>query len=1317
MAPLLLPISLSPHVCIVSSPDLSSLLESSSLPPLPQILQSFSPLPNVTTRSTSLTTIPHSSFALRFSDLLEIETACREDDDQRAVRTIDWIGARVDKRCAKWVQDVENTPEKEWLRTPWWDELRHCAEGDHVPSKTEGWNHPVSVILAVSTLSANPLQSITSLHSRELDFPSWVDSAVFRYTLIIHPKNSPLSNQEAGALFNAVKKQFGLHSYLLPLELPSPPPPQRPVPTLLPRLPLPEQEDKSSPSSASGASHPQGVNTLKLSEGDIQQTSKFTREFVVMSLVPWMEKCVLEWNETFSSTRRLPSRLFSSTRRLFGSPSPSPAPTNNLSSSATSLPRSSFSTSTGRSDMTVPPPSQQRRLAEFATILGDYKMAIAVLESLRKDGKPAADVLPMLLSPSPAIPTYVLNALSNIHPSPTQSPPKAQLRALIAAVRWEAGIPTSDFLGDALGGERWLVWAAGDAEETTSALLLAHAASLCARKGSNRRAAFYYLMAANKLEKVGIKPLTMHFLRKAHELYTTKPQKLLSPSFWDSEYQSLDTASYFDAILSGIGHPLGRLLYTTGDIAGAVKLFVGLLRGSNVHGQSTNDKAASGGQEVTATSMFLEDFQVALDHLKSTVNDTSLLAQLKLPTQFCIPRDTRLRLSGGHSKHSDDVWEVREEAWLQFRRENGNNEQLEKSGKAVVGETFWIDLVLQNPLDTEINLSNFTAVVQEETGTSSSEAPAQTEVINQVVLAAKEKKKISLSIKPLKPTALIFHQVTFNFLSLLPTSEPLSYQGQRLHNTPAQRQVATYAPDTHFVLDVVEAHHRLTADFSDEQISLLQGEYGDLRIWLSNTGINPITELWVVVGACDELWFNEPQDEFKKGVSESEILLSPNSIKPDVVYRVPNIATDESPFQPGENKEIFLKFRAETPGRRELCFLLTYRQGGDTPFQSIRLSKEYEVQELFELGASTRPCESMEHIYTINLEITNNHPSDAVELLQVSTLSPTWKCTSLKQENISLYSSQSSRILIAASPWTGGTGARETLEYVAASLGDILSVSDVQETRLPPIEVLCNHVHKTEGSFSVQHPMIQQLIQRERQHITAQHLIPSFPQIPARLHSSVFPLYNPFAIDILVFWTIPSKSRLGHVMVSGLTLGARHAPLKEMIEAAENTKASRSMYAETQRERAELLNTVRNSDWNVDMNPLSITVQNQGNVVHDFSKGPCIVNIPIVVRNYSMTHTAKFVLRFPSPQDRPSAMSVPYMGRTSFRGTLEPRQSTIVRPKLWLTQPGTYSIDSWTLSAEMLTTSKLDTSSPRHYTRQSSPTEMAQLIISDIQST
>jgi hypothetical protein len=97
-----------------------------------------------------------------------------------------------------------------------------------------------------------------------------------------------------------VKKQFGLHSYLLPLALPTPAPPAVPVPALMPRLPPhPSFEFANTQPlpSPNLPAHLNGLNTLKMAESDIQQTARFAREFVVMSLLPWMEKCVVEWNE------------------------------------------------------------------------------------------------------------------------------------------------------------------------------------------------------------------------------------------------------------------------------------------------------------------------------------------------------------------------------------------------------------------------------------------------------------------------------------------------------------------------------------------------------------------------------------------------------------------------------------------------------------------------------------------------------------------------------------------------------------------------------------------------------------------------------------------------------------------------------------------------------------------------------------------------------------------------------------------------------------------------------------------------------------
>lgn len=71
-----------------------------------------------------------------------------EDEEQRAGRTMDWIGSRVASQCARWIEMVESSAVQEGgsvsNRTPWWDEVKRCVEGDSIPNRTEGWNHPVA---------------------------------------------------------------------------------------------------------------------------------------------------------------------------------------------------------------------------------------------------------------------------------------------------------------------------------------------------------------------------------------------------------------------------------------------------------------------------------------------------------------------------------------------------------------------------------------------------------------------------------------------------------------------------------------------------------------------------------------------------------------------------------------------------------------------------------------------------------------------------------------------------------------------------------------------------------------------------------------------------------------------------------------------------------------------------------------------------------------------------------------------------------------------------------------------------------------------
>lgn len=111
-------------------------------------------------------------------------------------------------------------------------------------------------------------------------------------------------------------------------------------------------------------------------------------------------------------------------------------------------------------------------------------------------------------------------------------------------------------------------------------------------------------------------------------------------------------------------------------------------------------------------------------------------------------------------------------------------------------------------------------------------------------------------MKSSRPTSLTIKHVAYDFLSLLPHTESLASRGRRLHNTPAQRQHATYAPDVLLAVDVVEATHKLLVNFveDDRQLTLGEGEHKLMRLWFANRGTKAIGEVWMVTGAEDEVW-------------------------------------------------------------------------------------------------------------------------------------------------------------------------------------------------------------------------------------------------------------------------------------------------------------------------------------------------------------------------------------------------------------------------------------------------------------------------------
>jgi hypothetical protein len=118
----------------------------------------------VSTRTTGLSPVQHANFNLRFSALSDVEAACREDEERRAGRTIDWIGSRIGQQAASWLEDPASRDQEKW-----WDDIKSCVQGDRTPVRSEGWNHPMAC------MSTDPIHNIVVPAETFLSNPCYLD--------------------------------------------------------------------------------------------------------------------------------------------------------------------------------------------------------------------------------------------------------------------------------------------------------------------------------------------------------------------------------------------------------------------------------------------------------------------------------------------------------------------------------------------------------------------------------------------------------------------------------------------------------------------------------------------------------------------------------------------------------------------------------------------------------------------------------------------------------------------------------------------------------------------------------------------------------------------------------------------------------------------------------------------------------------------------------------------------------------------------------------------------------------------------------------
>jgi hypothetical protein len=244
----------------------------------------------------------------------------------------------------------------------------------------ETFAHPVACVMAISSRNTAPIEALQKLYKEtsqgERRPPPWVDGDYLRYYVLVHDEeNGDIT--KSMALFDQMKRNFGLHCHLLRLRS------TQSAETDDDSIPLPRSDWMTAAEELADIEESERREdfedpTRYIFESDATAIHTFVREMVTQSVIPTMERNISLWNDQVASRRRgISGRFMSLSKRwAFGGSSRS-------SSGGTSGSSSNFdSLGFYRADS---PEAIMRRLADFAFMLRDWKLAMSTYELLRSD--------------------------------------------------------------------------------------------------------------------------------------------------------------------------------------------------------------------------------------------------------------------------------------------------------------------------------------------------------------------------------------------------------------------------------------------------------------------------------------------------------------------------------------------------------------------------------------------------------------------------------------------------------------------------------------------------------------------------------------------------------------------------------------------------------------------------------------------------------------------------------------------------------------------------------------------------------------------
>ncbi|CCU75686.1 hypothetical protein BGHDH14_bgh02631 [Blumeria hordei DH14] len=248
----------------------------------------------------------------------------------------------------------------------------------------ETFSHPVACVIAISSRNANPIETLRELYDDanygKNRLPTWVNNDYLRYYVLVHDEERSDFTKSV-ALFDQMKRHFGLHCHLLRLRS------SRCIASdddsmQLPRCKWMSASEQISEIQAREAKDEDNDHPPYIYGSDTIAIKTFIREMVNQSIIPSMERCVATWNDQVASRRRgLSGRILSISKQWAGFGRNS---RNSTVSSGSTGSNPNYDSEHGfyRFDA---PEALMRKLADYAFMLRDWKLALSTYDLLRSD--------------------------------------------------------------------------------------------------------------------------------------------------------------------------------------------------------------------------------------------------------------------------------------------------------------------------------------------------------------------------------------------------------------------------------------------------------------------------------------------------------------------------------------------------------------------------------------------------------------------------------------------------------------------------------------------------------------------------------------------------------------------------------------------------------------------------------------------------------------------------------------------------------------------------------------------------------------------